>query len=230
MRATSNRLLLLPPKTASRWCQRSVAGEVAPLRSVDLRRHAALHQIPPEYREGREVVVVTRDPHRWYESWWAHMRRQRFDWSKQWGHEPVPEFREALRDYCFGWRERRAGVSVDLAGAEGLGGGDGGVADHLANQAVLRCGWWSYMMRWTAGENWSRWNQSARWVFVGPDLDADLRAAGFKVSATAPVGAGSYERPEWDDEMRSWVAEADGETLKLVRARTVSASLERSDR
>lgn len=223
MRATPDLLLLLPPKTASRWCQRSVAGAVAPLRSVDLRRHAALHQVPREYRDGRSVVVVTRDPHRWYESWWAHMRRQRFAWSAQWGHDPVPGFREALYDYCFGWRERSSGCPVSLAGGEGEGGGDGGEVNHLRNQTQLGCGWWSYLMRWTAGEHWSRWNEDARWVFVGPSLAEDLRTAGFSVEATAEVGAGHYARPEWDDEMRSWVAEADGPTLALVRAKTIGA-------
>jgi len=221
VRATSDRLLLLPPKTASRWCQRSVVGEVAPYRSSDLARHAALHQVPPAFREGREVVVATRDPFRWYESWWAHMRRQRFAWNDQWGHDPVPEFREALRDYTLGWRDRRAGVEVGLAGGDGA---ESGAVDHLSNSARLRCGWWSYLMRWTAGDPWSEWNASARWVFVGPNLERDLVAAGFEVRATSEVGVGSYERPEWDDEMRSWVEEADGPTLELVRARTISAT------
>lgn len=220
MRATPDRLLLLPPKTASRWCQRSVVGEVVPFRSADRARHAALHQIPSEWREGRQVVVATRDPHRWYESWWAHMRRQRFAWSAQWGHDPVPDFRTALRDYTHGWEDRRASVEVDLAGGDGV---ESGLVDHLANCAELRCGWWSYLMRWTAGDPWSVWNDSAWWVFVGPSLGRDLVAAGFDVRSTAHVGAGSYVRPEWDDEMRQWVDEADGPTLALVRAQTVSA-------
>ena len=177
MRYTDDRLLLMPPKTASRWCQESVAGHVANIGGPDAVRHAALHQLPPEVRDGREVYCLTRDPFRWYESWWAHMKRQKFAWSRQWGHDPVPSFRDALRDYCFGWQQRVDGSPlVSDAGAPGNASGS---TDHIANQATLGCGWWSYLMRWTVGRTWDTWNNEARWVFTGDSLAGNLSAAGF---------------------------------------------------
>ena len=220
MRITSSRILLLPPKTASRWCQSAVRGSVVSLGSPDVIRHAALHQVPIASRAGREPVVMTRDPFEWYGSWWAHMRRQSFAWSAQWAHDPVPDFREALRDYLFGWMDRRESVEVGLAGSDGRAEG---VADHLANQRRLRCGWWSYMMRWTAGEHWAEWNSAARWVFAGPSMGRALVAAGFEVDARVPpLGAATYAPPIWTEETRGWVLDADGPTLDLVRAREVS--------
>ena len=217
---TDERLLLLPPKTSSRWCEQHVVGHRLRDGSEDHRRHAALHQLPGEVAAGREVYCLTRDPFRWYESWWAHMRRQSFAWSRQWGHEPVPAFREALHDYCFAWKRREYSAPHGLAGSMGSTAGS---VDHMDRQARLGVGWWSYMMWWTVEKPTEplAWNRDARWVFTGAGLQTALGEAGFESRAGHPVGVGHYERPTWDAEMVSWVVDADWSVLRRVLEQSV---------
>ena len=225
MRYTTDKLLLLPPKTASRWCQSNVQGRVLGFASPDKQRHVALHQIPAEIRNGRAVYCLTRNPFAWYESWYSHMRRQPFAWSRQWNHEPVPPFQIAVRDYLTGWQSRDNGHQHDLAGGFST---EQGRADHLANQSRLRCGWWSYLMRWTVCDPLGEWNDAARFVFQGPNMRADLVAAGFDVGTGGPVGAGGYRAHEWTDELRALVMEHDGPTLELVNRQRVQANAPRN--
>lgn len=219
MRISESLVLLMPPKTASRWSQRHVAGSVPDLGNPDLVRHAALHQVPESIWRDRSVVCLTRDPFVWLESWWAHMRRQRFQWSAQWGHDPVPDFERAVLDYTSGWRSRRSEIAVGLAG--GLGSGSEPV-DHLGLQAGLGCGWWSYLMRWTVSRSIGlEWNDDVRFVWTGPALADDLRLGGFGVGSGPADGVGRYDRPGWTREMVDRVLEFDGPTLELIRAQSV---------
>ena len=213
MRYDRRRLLLMPPKTASRFCHRRVVGREIVHRNTDRQRHVALHQIPDDIVSGREVFCLTRDPYEWYESFYAHMRRSpSMPWNALWGHSPVPSFRDALRDYCRGWRTRRAGDDVLL--------GDTNV---LKNQRKGRCGLWSYLMWWTSTHAWPAWNEEARWIFIEDGVVAGLHAAGFQVDTYSldRPGDGKYRPHEWDDQMRGWVQRADGETLRKIETQKV---------
>lgn len=214
MKLAATALLLCPPKTASRTLDQVVLSEPVPAPLADLHpdtlRHLPLFRVPSELRKGRVPYVVTRDPKRWYESWWAHMRRQpNFDWNHLWpdhhGNSALP-FRQALYDYTVGALER------DPAG------GEGHPFQHLAEQRRLGVGWWGYQMLLASSDREQvRRNPRVRWLRQddpGLPLLQQVERAGFTLSGErVHVGVGDYERPAWDDEMLGWVRQVDGPVL-----------------
>jgi hypothetical protein len=206
MRFTENLILLNPPKTGSRFCQAYVKGGVWHSGCTDRDRHAALHELPAEIVKNRTVYCMTRNPFRWYESWYAHMRRAPgMPWNHMWGHVGEVPFKDALYDYCYGWKKADNAPTAYRI-------------NHLANQATLKCGWWSYQMRWTACRPWNKWNTRAKWIWLDVNLVQSLRDAGFEAQVGSDVrsGAADYKRPVWDEEMCGWVEDMDVPTLELM--------------
>jgi|TARA_R110000824_G_scaffold79822_2_gene201065 hypothetical protein len=261
MRYTATKMLLLPPKCASRFCDRYVLadqllpGQVPALLGLfenyphndprrvvgaDWCRHIPLRHIPDSIKNGRTPVIMSRDPYRWYESWWKHMSKQDFVWNAYWGHcgqiqqvdlrtlggvgmdlkipRDVPPFKVALKDYIFGHTsQQNIQMAQRVNGRNAIVWGD----NHLAMQAHERVGWWSHWMHYMASKEQGSWNMDARFILPDGDIEGALKGSGFAVSGGTKERVGAdinhLRGPEWDDEMRSWVEAADGPTLNLVR-------------
>ena len=213
-------ILLLPPKTASRWCERNVRGHRWNIAHPDLARHAALHQLPKHIREERRVVCMTRDPFTWYESWYTHMKKQPFAWNKMWGHSPVPDFETALMDYLFAWKRPISGYRHPLAGTFRSTDGD---ENHIENQRTLQVGFWSYMMYWTAGYDWLEWNYETTWIVLSRYVRHDLMSLGFDVCTGPVIGSQDRSRLTWTPEMRQMVMQFDGPTWSSINRRRIAS-------
>jgi hypothetical protein len=253
-------MLLMPPKCASRFCDRYVLADLLlveqvpaavaavqhinegdPRRTVaaDWCRHIPLRHIPDSIQGGKTPIVMSREPCKWYESWWKHMSKQDFVWNAYWGHcgtiqqvdlrqmggvgmdlkvpSNVPNFKTALKDYIYGWTNpRNLQMAERVNGCNAIVWGD----DHLGMQAQESVGWWSHWMHYMASKEQGLWNMDARFILPDGDIEGALKGSGFAVSGEPKerVGADTdhLRGPEWDDEMRSWVEAADGPTLALV--------------
>ena len=264
MRYTPDQMVLMPPKCASRFCEKYLVAEPLTQSDVpalasdkghwinDWLRHIPLRHIPDSIKKGKTAIILSRDPYRWYESWWKHMSRQDFVWNAYWGHcgviqqvnryDPsqvserhnrmsygnelhvpsnVPPFKEALKDYIFGWSDPKNIQMASRLTGKALVWGD----PHLSMQAQERVGWWSHWMHYMSSERQGVWNLNARFILPGKDIEPSLVAAGLTLNITGTperVGAHSYltAQIQWDDEMRSWVNAADGPTLNLIRSQS----------
>ncbi len=240
MRYTKESLLLLPPKCGSRYCENFIHGENVSGESMgvsdDWARHTPLKSVPESIKNGRSVFVMTRDPYAWYESWWRHMAAQDFAYNAYWGHaipsvrsdgsiffpRNVPDFKTCLKDYLFGHsirKNQRMSSKIVKADLSMIWG-----EDHLLNQNKMDCGWWSYWMRYFSCDS-LEWNTESRFIFLNESTDASLLASGFELSDDRKVVG---ERPlnerapiRWDQEMISWIKQADGPTLELVELQKV---------
>ena len=208
----------------------------------DWRRHAPLRHIPDSIKNGKTTVVMTRDPKSWYESWWKHMSQQDFAWNAYWGHTGriqqrsdghlvvpanVPPFKTALRDYIFGWQDRaniQMAQRVNRAGAIVWGVGTNGYnGSHLAMQAQEGVGWWSHWMHYMASKEQGVWNVDARFVMADGDIEKALTGVGFTLvdGEKKRRGQSGLRSVNWDDEMLTWLAVADGPTLNLVNGQSL---------
>lgn len=240
MRYTKDAMLLLPPKCGSRYCEDYIIGERVAGESLgvsdDWARHAPLKAIPESIKNGRSVFVMTRDPYAWYESWWRHMAVQDFAYNAYWGHATpsvrgdgtvffprnVPDFKTCLKDYLFGHsvrKNQRVSSKIVKADLSMIWG-----EDHLLNQNKMDCGWWSYWMRYFSCDG-DDWNTESRFIFLDEQIDDAIQVAGFKLAPNRNI-VGARPPTErlpirWDQEMVSWVKEADGPTLALVESQKV---------
>lgn len=206
MRYTGTRMLLLPPKCGSRFCETYVdgisfmPGDIeAPIKTRsghppwDWCRHVPLRYVPARLREGRQVWVMSRDPFEWYESWWKHMSAQDFAYNCYWGHvlsvsydsrtdrlhkpRNVPDFKTALHDYIFGWSNPTLVEGASkIIDIDTVWG-----ENHLLLQSKERVGWWSHWMHYTASIRAGAWNPEARFILLD-SVEDGLRAAGFTLS------------------------------------------------
>ena len=240
MRYTKDAMLLLPPKCGSRYCEDYIIAERVTGESCgvgdDWTRHMPLRYLSDHVKSGRSLFVMSRDPYSWYESFWRHMSVQDFAYNAYWGHigaatmangklqfpRKVPDFKASLRDYLFGHNSpKNRRMSAKIADHDrSIIWAD----DHLLNQHKMGCGLWSYWMRYFSCDG-DDWNTESRFIFLDEQIDDAIQVAGFTLAPNRkPLGA----RPEaerapvrWDQEMVSWVKEADGPTMKLVESQKV---------
>jgi hypothetical protein len=165
------------------------------------------------------------------------MSVQDFAYNAYWGHavpsvrgdgtvffpRRVPDFKTCLKDYLFGHRSqknRKVSAKIVKADQSMIWG-----EDHLLNQNEMNCGWWSYWMRYFSCDG-DEWNTESRFIFLDKSVDASLLSAGFELSDHRNVVGErpAHERvpvPWWDQEMISWLKEADGPTMALVESQKV---------
>lgn len=208
MRYDDRRILLCPPKTASRYCDQRVRGQTLPIQ-VDAARHAALHELPARVRRGRAVYAITRDPKSWYVSWWAHMQRQPdFYWRDLWGlRGRQVDFETALHAYM--------DLDRPCAGSPGPE-----VLLLREEQRRFRVGWFTVKMLWTVSKRVPlEPNPDVRWIRMDGErsLDSLLIEAGFTLhNDRDPVGAGRYQPVRWTAEMVALVEEYDGPMWRSI--------------
>lgn len=182
------------PKTAGTWVTRRVLGQQS------VRHRRAVAAVGPKWG-------VIRDPWSWYASFYGHATRPGVDRREQlkaWGNGSR-DFRSAL----YGWTHPRAtGVTVPERKPAVL-------LDHpSAQQLDLRGGGlYTALVRWHFGDDAGGWAvdvlaDHARLYEALPLLG--LRA---DPDQHPPLNQRRQEPPEWDDEMRRWVAEAEAELI-----------------
>lgn len=181
------------PKTGGTWVTRRVLG-------IDSVRHRRAVEEP------RPSWGILRDPWSWYASMYLHATRPGVDRRsqlRQWG-GGATDFRSCL----YGWTHPTAERIPDKRPAVLL--------DHPPRRRLDTStgGLWTWLVRWYFGDDKGGWAVDA--LADHHRLYEALCALGHEVTPdqhppenTCRQGA----HPEWDDEMRAWVAEADADLI-----------------
>jgi len=76
MHLSDHFLFLHLPKTGGWTVRRILAQAQVPHTDLHLNQHAALHQIPERFREGRQIIATVREPCAWYRSYFHYNVRR----------------------------------------------------------------------------------------------------------------------------------------------------------